>query len=195
MVFQERYKSGNTPWEIHRPDHNLINMVRNTPVSPCHALDIGCGTGNNAIWLKQQGFNVTGIDSNEIAIERACAKARDADVPCPFHRLDFFAENIPGAPFGFVFDRGCFHHFRQFDRLDRFAERVSQLLNKGGLWLTLAGSADETRGGPGPPRLSAREIVNAVEPCFEIMSLVASHFDTDRKIPAKNWVCLMKKRS
>lgn len=193
MVFQERYESGNTPWEIHRPDYNLIDMVLNTPVFPCSALDIGCGTGNNVIWLQQQGFKATGVDSNAIAMERARKKAEEAKVDCTLYQLDFLDNDIPGAPFDFVFDRGCFHHFRE-NRLHEFTKRCSLLLNRGGLWLSLAGSADETREGPGPPQLSAQQIVNAAEPHFEILSLVASYFDTDQKIPAKNWVCLMKKR-
>lgn len=195
MVFHERYKSGNTPWEIHRPDYNLINVVRDTPILPCRALDIGCGTGNNAIWLRQQGFDAVGIDSNEIAIAGARDKAKESQVDCPFYQLDFFAENIPGAPFDFTFDRGCFHHFRQFDRLHHFAERTFGLLNNGGLWLSLAGSTDERREGPGPPQLSAGDIVTAVEPYFEIRLLVSNHFDTDQKVPAKNWVCLMRRRA
>jgi SAM-dependent methyltransferase len=194
MPFQERYKTGNTPWEIHRPDYNLINMVEQTPIAPGRALDIGCGTGNNTIWLQQQGFAAIGIDRTELAISRAREKARDAGVDCPFHVLDFLADDIPGAPFDFVFDRGCFHHFLEYDKLDEFAEKVAKKLVADGRWLTLTGSADETRPGPGPPQLSGRLIVNAVEPFFKIISLKTSHFDTDQEVPARNWVCLLQKR-
>ena len=194
MPFQERYKTGNTPWEIHRPDYNLINTVQQVPIDPGRALDIGCGTGNNTIWLQQQGFHAIGIDRTELAIARAREKAHEAKVDCTFHVLDFLNADIPGAPFDFAFDRGCFHHFLEYDKLDEFAEKVARALKDDGLWLTLTGSSDETRPGPGPPRLSARLIVNAVEPRFRILSLLASHFDTDQAVPAKNWVCLMRKR-
>jgi len=193
MPFHERYKNGHTPWEIHRADHNLITTVRDTPIQPCKALDIGCGSGNNVIWLHQQGFEATGIDITKIAINQAREKARNDSAECLFYELDFFGNDVPGSPYDFAFDRGCFHHFPD-DRLSQFAEKVASILNNGGLWLTLTGNGDETREGPGPPQLSARQIVNAVEPCFKILSLVASHFDTDQKIPAKNWVCLMMKR-
>ncbi|MEA3547394.1 MAG: class I SAM-dependent methyltransferase [Thermodesulfobacteriota bacterium] len=193
MPFQKRYKSGNTPWEIHRADHNLISIVRNTPVQPCKALDIGCGSGDNVIWLQQQKFEAVGVDSTEIAINQARKKAQKSKADCLFYELDFFSSHLPGLPYDFAFDRGCFHHFRD-DKLSQFAEKVAAILKIGGLWLTLAGNADETREGSGPPQLSAGKIVNAVEPCFKILSLVSSHFDTDQKIPAKNWVCLMKKR-
>jgi SAM-dependent methyltransferase len=194
MPFQERYKTGNTPWEIHRPDYNLINTVEQTPIAPGRTLDIGCGTGNNTIWLQQQGFAAIGIDRTEMAINKAREKAREAGVDCGFHVLDFLTADIPGAPFTFAFDRGCFHHFLEYDKLDEFAEKVAKILADNGLWLTLTGSADETRPGPGPPQLSARLIVNVVEPRFKIISLKASHFDTDQEVPARNWVCLLQKR-
>ncbi len=193
-MFHERYKSGNTPWEIHRADRNLINMVHNTPIDPCRVIDIGCGTGNNVIWLHEQGFAAVGIDHTGIAIERAREKARQEKADCKFYVLDFLANSIPGAPYDFAFDRGCFHHFLEFDKLEQCAEKVADVLIDGGLWLTLTGSADETRKGPGPPQLSARQIVNAAEPYFEILSLVANHFDTDQVVPARNWVSLMRKR-
>ncbi len=194
MPFQERYQTGNTPWEIHRPDFNLIDTVEQTPIAPGRTLDIGCGTGNNTIWLQQQGFAAIGIDRTELAIHKAREKAEAAGIDCGFHVLDFLTEEIPGAPFAFAFDRGCFHHFLEYDKLDEFAEKVAEILVNDGLWLTLTGNADETRPGPGPPQLSGRLIVNAVEPLFKILSLVASHFDTDQEVPAKNWVCLLQKR-
>jgi SAM-dependent methyltransferase len=194
MPFQERYKTGNTPWEIHRPDYNLINTVQQRPIAPGRVIDIGCGTGNNTIWLQQHGFAVIGIDRTELAIVRARGKAAEAGVACTFHVLDFFVDDIPAAPFDFAFDRGCFHHFLAYDKLDAFAEKVGRVLKDDGLWLTLTGNADETRPGPGPPRLSARQIVNAAEPYFRILSLKAGHFDTDQEVAARNWVCLMRKR-
>jgi SAM-dependent methyltransferase len=194
MVFQERYRTGNTPWEIHRPDYNLIKTVERTPIAPGRAIDIGCGTGNNTIWLQQQGFEAIGIDRTELAIARAREKAQEAGVECPFQVRDFLADDIPGASFDFAFDRGCFHHFLEYDKLDEFARKVASILVADGRWLTLTGNADETRPGPGPPQLSARLIVNAVEPYFKILSLTAKHFDTDQEVPAKNWICLLQKR-
>ena len=47
--FKERYKSGNTPWDIGQPDFNLLEVVTGEPIQSCKAIDIGCGTGDNAI--------------------------------------------------------------------------------------------------------------------------------------------------
>jgi len=192
--FQERYKTKNTPWEINRPDNNLINIVTNMPIKACKAIDIGCGTGNNAIWLAKNGFEVCGCDISDIAIERAEKKAVEADVECSFLVLDFLADTIPGKPFNFAFDRGCFHVHRENGRLNQYAGKVAATLDVHGLWLTLTGNADENRDGEGPPQLSAIQITSAVEPHFEILSLSSGHFDSNMEPIPRNWICLMKKR-
>jgi hypothetical protein len=78
---------------------------------------------------------------------------------------------IEGAPFGFVFDRGCFHSFSSEKDRRRFAQNVAIHLEEAGLWLTIVGNADECRKGPGPPQRTAGDIILAVEPYFEVLSL------------------------
>jgi SAM-dependent methyltransferase len=192
--FNEQYREGSTPWDIGKPDFNLVQTVTTTPIAPCKALEIGCGTGDNAIWLSQQNFHVVGVDASEIAIEKAKEKAAKASAPCTFLVLDFLKSHIEGAPFGFAFDRGCFHTMRSSKDRHRFAKHVHGLLGEGGLWLSLIGSADEQHLTEGPPKRTARDIVSAVEPYFEILSLVSSHFETLLPAPPRAWVCLMRKR-
>jgi SAM-dependent methyltransferase len=96
--FKQRYKSGDTPWHIGKPDFNLIQTVTATPVTPCKGLEIGCGTGDNSIWLSQQGFRVVGIDASEVAIEKAKSKAVEANVKCTFIVSDILTSRIEGAP-------------------------------------------------------------------------------------------------
>ncbi len=194
--FDERYKTGNTPWEINRPDLSLIDFVKETPVPPCRAIDIGCGTGNNVLWLAQQNFQATGYDLSPLAIKSARKKAAVARVNCSFVNTDFLLDEIADNSFDFAFDRGCFHHILDHDRRLAFAQKVGRILSRDGIWLSLIGNTDETRQGPGPPRLSASQISTAVEPYFQIISIKSHHFDFDHEgIPAMNWVCQMKKRS
>jgi SAM-dependent methyltransferase len=162
--FKERYKTEDTPWDIGKPDFNLTETLTQKPIKSCKALDIGCGTGDNSVWLAKKHFQVTGTDISEIAIEKAREKASKSDVRCAFLVIDFLRNQIEGAPFGFVFDRGCFHSFDSGEERKRFAENVAACLEKNGLWLSLIGNADERRQGPGPPQRTASDIVVAVEP-------------------------------
>jgi hypothetical protein len=146
------------------------------------------------VWLAQKGFSVTGIDVSEQAIRQAGQRAAKAGAECGFLVGDFMVDAVPGAPFRFIFDRGCFHSYRTDEGRRVFAERVWQYVDEEGLWLSLMGSADDPPRQHGPPMLTAREIVVAVEPYFELLSLTSGHFDSDRSIAPRAWVCLMRRR-
>ena len=188
------YKSGNTPWDIGEADFNLIEVVTQKPIPACKALDVGCGTGDNSIWLAQNGFQVVGTDASDLAIGGAKEKAFKAGVECTFLVADFLKSKIEGAPFGFVFDRGCFHAFDSEEDRIMFARNVAGYLEDTGLWLTLVGNADEKRKGPGPPQHTAGDIVRAVEPFFEVLSLTTTHFGSNHPQPPRAWRGLLKKR-
>jgi SAM-dependent methyltransferase len=134
---------------------------------------------------------VVGIDASEVAIEKARSKAVEANVKCTFIVGDILTSRIEGAPFALAFDRGCFHTLGSDKERRRFAENVHGHLGKQGLWLSLLGNADEQRDGPGPPQRTARDVVNAVEPYFEILSLVSGFFGSNRPNPPRAWVCLI----
>jgi SAM-dependent methyltransferase len=191
--FRQSYEAGEPPWDIGKPDFNLMHIVTRTPISHCTALEIGCGTGDNAIWLAQQGFDVVAYDAVPIAVDRARQKAGKAGVKCSFLVQDVLETEVEGGPFHFAFDRGFLHVFDSEELRQRIAENMSRSLDEDGMWLSLLGNADEVRGGPGPPQRSARDIVSAVEPYFEILSLTSSHFETNLSEP-RAWVCLMRKR-
>jgi SAM-dependent methyltransferase len=191
-TWDDRYSSGELPWDTGVPDALLVETVQ-AGVTRGRALDIGCGTGTNAIWLAQNGFDVTGVDISPRAVERARAKLGDARLACRFAVHDILASPPEGPAFQFVFDRGCFHVFDEPAERARFAERVAAALAPDGLWLSLIGS---TEGGPrdmGPPRRSVRDIADAIEPHLEIVSLRSSEFRQDP--PVKAWICQARRRA
>jgi len=172
----------------------ISDVVKKENIKPCKALEIGCGTGSNAIWLAQNGFDVTGIDFSPLAIEKAKEKSREKGVEILFFVKDFLKHEGKSADVEFIFDRGCFHSFETKDDRNTFAKNASYHLKEQGCWFSLSGSADDLPRDTGPPMRSALDIVTAVEPYFEILFLVSARFDSSRENPARCWKCLMRKR-
>ena len=193
-IWDARYETGDLPWDSGRHDHSLEAVLSEYDIAPCQTLEIGCGTGTNAIWLAKRGFTVTAIDISPLALATARDKAKAPDVAVRFLDVDVHGNKLPDGPFDFVFDRGCFHGSDEQER-DEFAAHIHAALKPKGLWFSLIGSADSPPREVGPPRLTAREIATHVEPRFEIVSLKATHFDSDQEDPPPAWACLMRKRN
>ncbi len=174
--WDERYQVGDTPWDVGVPDPHLIELVTSGRVSPGRALEVGCGTGTNARWLAEQGFSVVGVDLSSTALERARSAPDLKGGSLAVHALDFLTDEVPGGPFDFVFDRGCFHVFDEAPDRVRFAERVAAVLEPGGVWVSLIGSTEGPGRDVGPPRRSAREIADAIEPVLALEELSATLF-------------------
>lgn len=191
--WEQRYVSGDLPWDRRTPTEHLAWAIRTFEIAPGKAIDIGCGTGTNAIWLAGQGFEASGVDISPTAVEQARAKAEKAGIRCTFASVDFLRQPVDGGPFAFALDRGCFHSFD--DPADRatFAKAVAELLEAGGLWLSLIGSTDTTPRDVGPPQRSARDVVEAVEGPFEILRLEAARLGSEENTFAA-WRCVMRKR-
>lgn len=179
------------PWDTGTPDPVLVEMIEAGAIAPGRTLEVGCGTGTNALYLAQHGFEVLGIDIAPLAVERARARAQGR---CRFETIDFLNESLPAGPFEFVFDRGCFHVFDEDRERAQFAQNVAAVLVAGGLWLSLIGSTEGAPRDTGPPRRTAREVMNAIEPSLEILRFRSSEFSVeDQRLKA--WVCLSCRRT
>lgn len=170
----------------------MVEFVTSGRIAPTRTMEIGAGTGTNALWLAERGFDVLGIDVASLAIERALAKLNGRALHCRFATLDFLAAAVPDGPFHFVFDRGCFHVFDEPEERAHFAARVAAILAPGGLWLSLIGSTEGEPREVGPPRRSAREVALAIEPALEIVELRNADF---RPHDVKAWFCLSRRRA
>jgi SAM-dependent methyltransferase len=192
--WNDRYRDGNLPWDTGRPSTELQSVLRQHTIRPCRALDIGCGTGTNSVWLAQQGFDVTGVDLAPLAIERAEQRAHDAGVKGRFLVADVLQLPDLGEPFGFFFDRGCYHAVRR-SAPDQYAPAVAQFLAPGSRGLILAGNAREPHD-PGPPVVTEEQMRDELGVSFHILDLHEFRFDEAPGVPARflGWSCLVEKR-
>ena len=194
IEWNERYRDGNLPWDTGRSSSELQRVLGRNPIQPCRALDLGCGTGTNSVWLAQQGFEVTGIDVAPLAVDRAEERARDAGVTARFVVGDVLHLPDLGGAFGFFFDRGCYHAVRR-DAPDQYAAAVARQVASGGRGLILAGNAREPHD-PGPPVVTEKEIRDELGVAFEILDLHEFRFDEAPGVAERflGWSCLVEKR-
>jgi ubiquinone/menaquinone biosynthesis C-methylase UbiE len=193
--WNDRYKTKELPWDTNEPDDNLVNLIKNKTVSPCKALEIGCGTGTNSLWLARQGFSMLGVDISQEAVDRANRKKENQSLICDFAQMDFLHDESLSQSFDFVFDRGCFHVFDLEQERILFAKQVSRVLKKNGKWVSLIGSTEGSPRDAGPPRRTAIEVVVAVEPYLEITELRSVLFQTNSPSAVRAWLCIATQRN
>lgn len=115
LFFSLMYRRGRAPWDTGVTPPELVEAIEGSNAEPPgHALDIGCGTGTNTLYLARHGWRAIGIDFAEPAIRLANRKRRDAkDLPgsADFFRLDAtqLANVRPDPPCSLLLDLGCFH--------------------------------------------------------------------------------------
>jgi len=85
--FDSAYRGGRPPWDIGRPQKEFVELVKRGEIRGS-VLDIGCGTGENALFFASEGHEVWGIDSVPMAIEKAREKAARRGLRVHFLLLD-----------------------------------------------------------------------------------------------------------
>lgn len=193
--WDERYAQGDTPWETGQPSSELQRIVAEVSVRPCRALELGCGTGANSVWLAQQGFEVTALDLSPLAIERARRRSDEAGVRVRFLAADVLHPSPELAdPFDFFFDRGCYHVVRREDP-QAYVETLCRLSGPRALGLVLAGNAREPHQ-PGPPVVSEEQIRQELGSGFDIVQLREFRFDPGETDSTRflGWSCLLRRR-
>jgi SAM-dependent methyltransferase len=111
LFYEVIYRYFRAPWDIGARDE-LKSVVESGRIRPCRAIDLGCGTGANAIYLAQKGFAVTGVDFAQAAIDEAMARAAEADVQVEFVVDDLTnLQNVSGK-FDFLLEYGVLDDLR-----------------------------------------------------------------------------------
>ena len=120
------------PWDTGVSPPELYAFINSHPAG--RALDLGCGTGTNAITLARHGWQVTGVDFAWRAIQLARQKARAAGVAVDFRLGDVTRLGWLAGPFDLIFDLGCFHGLPAGGQL-AYARHVQRLLAPDGTFL------------------------------------------------------------
>jgi SAM-dependent methyltransferase len=112
IFFRAAYLLGFKPWDSGVSPPELVSVVEGPgSLAPGKALDLGCGTGTNCIYLAQHGWEATGVDFVPRAIAQAQRKAAAAGASARFVVGDVtrLTEGGLGTAYGLLLDLGCFH--------------------------------------------------------------------------------------
>ena len=162
-------------------DLDIERALREHDIAPCQTLDVGTGTGSQAIALAALGYETTAIDVSDTALDAARRAAAEKGVA-----VTFAAENIlldtPRGPFDLVVDRGCFTLLSD-EHQKTYAESVESLSRRGA-WLLLKTDLGK---GDAPIRTTLQK-------GFRVVSIHESAYHPNQR-PGKALFCVLRKAS
>jgi SAM-dependent methyltransferase len=175
--FNAAYEAGTPPWDTGRPQSAIVKLAAEGALrSPI--LDVGCGTGENALHLSSLGHEVLGIDFATRAVEQAREKARRRNLAASFQVVDALALEALGRTFETVVDSAVFHVFDDAQR-PRYVAGLASVLPPGGRYFMLVFSEHEPLDWGGPRRIRREEIESAFADGWVIRSIEPSRIDTN----------------
>jgi SAM-dependent methyltransferase len=152
--FDEAYQ-GRPPWDIGEAQPAVRELEGQGAIG-ASVLDVGCGTGENALFLAEQGHETWGIDLSPRAIVSAREKARRRGQAVVFQVADALELERLDRVFDSVLDCGMFHTLDDDERV-RYARSLERVLRPGGSYFLLC-FCERERGKEGPRRVTQDEI-------------------------------------
>lgn len=131
--YEITYRYFRAPWDIGSREE-LMSLVESGRIKPGRAIDLGCGAGANAIYLAQNGFEVTSVDYAEAAIEKAQARAKEAGVQVNFIVDDLTNLRHVSGTYDFLLDYGTLDDLR-FHQREPYIRNMLPLTHSGSQYL------------------------------------------------------------
>lgn len=177
-----RNRAQDANWETRLPQPQVLALAdRGAFGEPM--LDLGCGTGENAIALAQHGMRLCAVDLVPEAIEYA--RERAAAALGAHHGIEFLVADaltlpaaLPGRVFDTVLDSAVFHVFSDDDRA-RYRDSVNGVTRVGSKLYIIVFSTQETRE-VGPRKVDGVEIAEALAPHWQLVAAEPCRYHTNR---------------
>jgi SAM-dependent methyltransferase len=139
------------PWDSGITPPELEELIRDHP--PGRAIDLGCGTGTNAITLAQHGWQVRGIDFVPKAINKGLRKAEQAKVQVDLKVGDVTNPKFFEGNYDLILDIGCYHTLSEEQRT-AYRENLSRHLAEDGTYLLYTFVSEDLQSG----RVASRDL-------------------------------------
>ena len=174
--WEDAYKTA-PPWDVGRPQPAFVGLIRAGELNRGSVLDVGCGTGENALYFAEKGFSATGVDLTNRAIAAAKAKAAERKLKVNFRIGNALSLDFKDSVFDNVIDSGLFHTFPDDDR-PVYAREIARVLAPNGKYFMLCFSDKEPTNWGGPRRVTKEEIKSTFSPFFKINYIRDALFST-----------------
>lgn len=135
LFFELRYLFGDVPWDTGVSPPELLAFLDGHP--PGRALDLGCGTGTNALTLARRGWEVTAIDFSSRALRAARRRFARAGMTGVLALGDVAEMAAASGQYDLVLDIGCFHSLTP-QRRAKYAHSLSRHVGQGSTYLLYA---------------------------------------------------------
>jgi SAM-dependent methyltransferase len=196
--FNYRYISKNNtkelPWDINTYDENLKEIIDLLNLKKGDILELGCGSGNDIKFLSKRGFNVTGIDISEKAIN--IDKINNKNSKNVKFIVGDVQNNLPNKTYDIIYDRGCIHNIKIEDNLKNIFEILSNKLKfKGKIIIITGNSNDYEKRFSRPNSTTISEIEFSSNDFFKIKLAKEIEFKLNKNYGnALGWLFLLEKR-
>lgn len=134
-AFELRYWRRRTPWDTQVTPPEVVAYLKVS--TPGRALDLGCGTGTNAMALAERGWQVTGVDFAPKAIGAARRRAVRAGLQIELLVGDVTDLDSLSGPYDLALDIGCLHGVPK-ERRQAYAQGLTRLVRPGGTYMLYA---------------------------------------------------------
>lgn len=194
------YRQGTPAWDTGLLEPNFQEIVNSQVLKPrSSVLEIGCGSGIEAIFMAQKRFEVTAVDCSAMAVDRAHSRATKSNTWLRIVNDDIFKfANQKRATYDFVYDIGFYHLIRR-SFLSHYIELLWKLTKPGSYYYTLAGSDEEEITYDEMkqfflPTVNEEDVWGELGSLFEVVEIKpGTIYSRARKEPYRAWSCLFKR--
>lgn len=169
IMYNLMYRFSAPRWDTNITPPEVVAVIEGASALPVgRALDLGCGTGTNAIYLAQHRWEAVGVDFSPVAIQEALKKSENVK-GTTFVEGDVSQLSHLGiqGPFDFVLDIGCFHGLSASQR-QGYVDEVAHVTLSGAIYMIWAIVSDRQPFLPGIPSMREKEIAERFGQDFEL---------------------------
>jgi len=176
LPWDASYQDGPAPWDFGGPQPAVVRVAAVGGFAGA-VLDVGCGSGENALHVAALGLPVLGVDVAETALALAREKAVERGIEAEFQAADALHPEGLGRRFETVLDCGLFHTF-DGDERPGYVASLASVAEHGGTLYVLCFSDEGPETGPHP--VSQEDLKAAFNPStgWNIMTIAAERVRT-----------------